>query len=83
MLIDVGFKNYIIGKSIVSILKPNTAKAKRLINEATLNNKLIDCTQGKKTTVLILLLTRHLVLSNLKYSSILKRIESGDGSLTH
>lgn len=76
MLIDVGFKNYIVAKSIVSIIKPNTAKAKRLINEATLNNKLIDCTQGKKTSVLILLLTRHLVLSNLKYTSIIKRLNS-------
>jgi regulator of extracellular matrix RemA (YlzA/DUF370 family) len=78
MLIDVGFKNYIAAKSIVSIIKPNTSKAKQLINEATLNNKLIDCTQGKKTSVLILLLTRHLVLSNLKYTSIIRRINSFD-----
>jgi extracellular matrix regulatory protein A len=80
MLLDVGFKNYVVNDSIYSVIKPNSAKAKRLINEATLNNKLIDCTQGKKTLTILLLTTRHLVLSSLKYSSIIKRIESGDGS---
>ena len=72
-MIDVGYKNFVVKQNISLILKPYTIKSKRLINEAKLNNKLIDCTHGNKIGVLLFLDTRHLILSPLKHSSLLKK----------
>lgn len=73
-MIDVGFKNYIDEKKIVSILEPNSSKAKWLIKDAISGRRFINCTQGKKASSLILLDTYHVILSSLKCNSIKKRV---------
>ncbi len=75
-MIDVGFKNFIRGNRITFILKPGSTKVKWLIKEALASRKIINCTQGKKVGSILILSTSHLVLSPLKYTSIIKRIKS-------
>jgi len=77
-MVDVGFKNFVTKKHISLLIKPYTIKAKWLIKEAKLNSKLIDCTQGKKIGVLILLNSRHLILSPLKHSSLSRKLSSNE-----
>ena len=73
-MVDVGFKNYIDETKVVSVLTPNTSKARWLIKEAVSGRRLINCTQGKKACSLIILNTYHIVLSSLKCNSVLKRL---------
>ncbi len=78
MFIDIGFKNFIDESKIYCMIKPNTSKAKWLIKDALVSNKLINCTQGKKTSSIIILNTFHIVLSCLKDSSIKRRMNLKD-----
>ena len=48
-MFDVGFKNFIDKDRILLIMPPNSSKAKRIIKEALLSRKLINCTNGRKT----------------------------------
>lgn len=75
-MIDVGFKNYIRANRINFLLKPGSTKVKWLIKEALAGRRIINCTQGKKVGSILILNTSHLVLSPLKYSSIIKRLKS-------
>ena len=71
----VGFKNYVDKDRILLVMPPNTSKAKRIIKEALLSRKLINCTNGRKTGSLLILNTYHLILSPLKCSSLNKKLE--------
>lgn len=77
-MIDVGFKNYILIDKIDYILKPGSSKVKWLIRESYASNRLINCTQGKKVCSIIILSTNHVVLSCLKYSSLIKRLKTNE-----
>ena len=75
-MLDVGFKNFIDKDRIILIMPPNSSKAKRIIKEALLSRKLINCTNGRKAGSLLVLNTYHLILSPLKSSSINKKLET-------
>jgi regulator of extracellular matrix RemA (YlzA/DUF370 family) len=75
-MFDVGFKNFVDRDRILLIMRPNSSKAKRIIKEALLSRKLINCTNGRKTGSLLILNTYHLILSPLKFSSLNKRLEA-------
>ncbi len=75
-MIDVGFKNYVDKDRILFVIPPNTSKAKRIIKEALLSRKLINCTNGRKTSSILILNTYHLILSPLKCSSIKNKLDS-------
>lgn len=73
MLLDVGYKNFINAKQINYIIEPYTTRAKWLRKEAQVGCFLVDCTQGRKTNTIIVLKTEHVILSALKYNTVLKR----------
>ena len=75
-MLDIGYKNYIEPKQIKQIISPNSSKAKWLKKEAIEGRTLIDCTQGRKTNCMIILKTNHLVLSSLRYNSLIRRIKA-------
>lgn len=79
-VLDVGYKNFVDAKIVISIIPPNSSRAKWLIKEAAAGRKLIDCTHGRKTSSLITLSSGHLVLSSLKYHSIVRRLRSSTNS---
>jgi regulator of extracellular matrix RemA (YlzA/DUF370 family) len=73
-MLDIGFKNYVKIERIVSVIPSKTTKARWIIKEALANRKVVNCTHGSKTKSIIILDSRHIILSNLKSSSILKRL---------
>lgn len=75
-MLDVGFKNYVDKDRILFVIPPNTSKAKRIIKEALLSRKLINCTNGRKVNSILVLNTYHMVLSPLKCSSIKNKLDS-------
>jgi extracellular matrix regulatory protein A len=74
-MLDIGFKNFIMTDRIMKVIPPKTANARWIIKEAVANKKVINCTHGGKTKSIIILDSHHIILSNLKCSSILSRIE--------
>ena len=64
-LINVGFGNFVSDIRIVSIVLPESAPVKRLIQDAREKGMLIDATYGRKTKSVIITDSEHVVLSAL------------------
>ena len=64
-LINIGFGNVINTDKIVTIISPDSAPAKRLIQRSKENERNIDATQGRKTKAVILTTEDYIVLSAL------------------
>ena len=77
-LLNVGFSNVVILSRVVCVLQADSASGKRLRQDAKLEKRLVDATQGRKTRSIILTDTNHLILSSLRTESIQRRIDTGD-----
>ena len=75
MLLAVGYENYVDNTSIVVILKPHNAPAKKLWRYAIENGMFINATSGKKAKSLIVIKSNHVVLSALHPDTLKSRIE--------
>ncbi|MBE6015925.1 MAG: DUF370 domain-containing protein [Lachnospiraceae bacterium] len=64
-LINIGFGNVINTDKIITIISPDSAPAKRLIQRSKENERSIDATQGRKTKAVILTTEGYIVLSAL------------------
>ena len=75
-LINVGFGNFVSDIRIVSIVLPESAPVKRLIQDAREKGMLIDATYGRKTRAVIIMDSGHVVLSAIQPETIAGRIEN-------
>ncbi len=75
--INIGFGNYINSDKIVSIVTPDSAPAKRLIQSGKENGIVVDATQGRRTRGVIVT-DEHIVLSSLLPETIVSRVKSTD-----
>ena len=62
-LINIGFGSFIAAKRVLSVLAPDSAPIKRVIQEARDRGMLIDASYGRKTKSVILMDTDHVILS--------------------
>jgi len=74
-LISVGFGNYVSDIRIVSVVLPESAPVKRLIQEAREESVLIDATYGRKTKSVIVTDSGHVILSALVPEAIAEKTE--------
>ncbi len=65
-LINIGFGNMVNMEKILTIINPDSAPAKRMIQKAKEEERLVDGTQGRRTKSVILLESNHIVLSALQ-----------------
>jgi len=72
-LINIGFGNLVSDIRIVSIVLPESAPVKRLIQEAREKGMLIDATYGRKTKSVIVTDSEHIILSALPPETIMQR----------
>ena len=83
-LINIGYGNLINSSKVISVVSPDAAPIKRLIQDTRDTGKLIDATSGKKTRAVIIAESGHVVLSALTPETIQGRLndetqnESGD-----
>lgn len=73
-LVNIGYGNMINSARIVSIVSPEAAPIKRLVQDTRNTGKLVDATGGKKTRSVIVSDSGHIVLSALTSESIQGRI---------
>ena len=73
-LINIGFGNLISAQRLISIVSPDSAPVKRLIQETRDSGMLIDATYGRKTAAVLIMDSDHVVLSALGTERLAPRL---------
>ena len=79
-MINIGFGNIVSAERIVSIVSPESAPIKRLVQEAKDNKTAIDATYGRRTRSVIIMDTGHVILSAVQPETVAGRVENNDES---
>ncbi len=74
-LVHIGFGNMVVAERIVAIINPSSAPIKRLKEESREEGRLIDATQGRKTRAILVMDSRHVILSAIQPETIASRFE--------
>ena len=72
-LLHIGFGNVVNADKIISIVSPEAAPIKRMVQKAKEEGTAIDATQGRKTKAVIVMENGQLVLSALLPDTIVGR----------
>ena len=76
--ISLGGGNAVSVSRIVSIVTPDSAPSKRLVQEARGKGLLIDATGGKKTKSIFMMDSGHVVISAVSAETVIARAEEND-----
>ncbi len=74
-LINIGFGNLVNSNKIISVVSPDSAPIKRIVQDSKQNGMLIDATFGRKCKSVIVTDSDHIVLSALSPETIGNRME--------
>ena len=72
--VNIGFGSLVSAGRILSVISPDSAPVKRLIQEARDRGMLIDASYGRKTRAVLIMDTDHVILSALEPKTIAGRI---------
>mgnify|MGYP004526332763 FL=1 len=72
-LLNIGFGNVVNTDKIVSIITPDSAPAKRLVQKAKEEDRIVDATQGRRTRGIILVDGNKVILSALQPDTLAGR----------
>lgn len=72
-LVNIGFGNLINADRVISIISPESAPAKRIVQKSKELGCLIDATQGRKTKSVIITDSDNVVLSYMDLKTIASR----------
>ena len=75
-LLNIGFGSMLAPSRILTVLEPESAPIKRIMQEAKDRGMLIDASYGRKTRSVILMDTDHVILSALTPEVIAARLEN-------
>lgn len=78
-LINIGFGNVINTDKVITIISPDSAPAKRLIQRAKEQERSIDATQGRKTKAVIVTDEDYIVFSALTPETLALRFNGREG----
>lgn len=79
-LINIGFGNIVSANRIISIVSPESAPIKRIIQEARDRGMLIDATYGRRTRAVIITDSDHVILSAVQPETVAHRLASKETS---
>jgi regulator of extracellular matrix RemA (YlzA/DUF370 family) len=77
-LINIGFGNIVSVERIISIVSPESAPIKRIIQEAKDSKMAIDATYGRRTRSVIIMDSGHVILSAVQPETIAARVDADD-----
>ena len=80
-LVNIGFGNMVSSDRILTVVSPDSAPIKRLVQEARERAMLIDASYGRKTRAVLVMDTDHVVLSAITPEQVAKRLTDRDGEL--
>ncbi|CEG26765.1 extracellular matrix/biofilm regulator RemA [Bacillus sp. B-jedd] len=73
-LINIGFGNIVSANRIISIVSPESAPIKRIIQDARDRGSLIDATYGRRTRAVIVMDSDHVILSAVQPETVAGRL---------
>ena len=76
-LINIGFGNIVSAERIISIVSPDSAPIKRIVQEAKDSKMAIDATYGRRTRAVIIMDSGHIILSAVQPETIAGRVDTG------
>lgn len=78
-MINIGYGNMVAADKMVSVVSPDSAPVRRLIQQARDMFKLVDGTCGRRTRAVMVFESGHVILSALMPDTITQRIEQLGG----
>ncbi len=77
-LVNIGGGNMVSAERVVTVLTPESAPIKRIIQDAKDKGILIDATMGRKTKTVIITDSHHIILCYLNYDKLAPRLSDGE-----
>ncbi len=77
-LINIGFGNMISASRLITIVSPESAPIKRIIQDAKDKGMLIDATYGRRTRAVIIMDSDHVILSAVQPETVAGRLNSDE-----
>lgn len=74
-LISIGFGNIVSSDRIITIVSPESAPIKRLVQDAKEKGTLIDSTCGRKSRAALIMDSGHVILAAIQPDTIASRME--------
>ena len=74
-LINIGFGNIVSANRIISIVSPESAPIKRLVQEAKDSKMAVDATYGRRTRAVIIMDSGHVILSAVQPETVASRVD--------
>ena len=73
-LINIGFGNLVSASRLLSIVSPESAPIKRVIQDSRERGLLVDATFGRRTRAVIIMDSGHVILSALQPETVAGRV---------
>ena len=77
-LVNIGFGSMVAAGRVLTILDPDSAPIKRVMQEAKERGMLVDASYGRKTQAVLLMDTDHVILSAMTPETLAQRWDDGD-----
>lgn len=77
-LINIGFGNIVSANRIISIVSPDSAPIKRLVQEAKDSKMAIDATYGRRTRAVLIMDSGHVILSAVQPETVAGRLDKDE-----
>ena len=74
--INIGFGNMVAADRIVTIVSPESAPIKRLLQDAKAEGRVIDVSCGRRTRAVIITDSGHVIFSAIQSETVANRLES-------
>ena len=74
--INIGFGNMVAADRIVTIVSPDSAPIKRLMQDAKNEGRVIDVSCGRRTRAVIITDSNHIIFSAIQSETVANRLES-------
>ena len=76
--INIGFGNMVASHRVVTLVSPDSAPIKRLIQDAKDSGRVIDVSCGRRTRAVIITDSEHVILSAIQTETITNRLSTDD-----
>ena len=77
-LVNIGYGNFASASRLISIISPDSAPVKRIVQEARDKGALIDATYGRRTRAVIITDSDHVILSAVQPETVANRLNDED-----
>ena len=78
--INIGFGNMVAAERIVTIVSPDSAPIKRLMQDAKDSGRVIDVSCGRRTRAVIITDSEHVIFSAIQAETIANRLDDSEAA---